>query len=512
MAKTKQDRKYMELAIEQMRLSRSEHREKPDPLVGTVLVDSAGNLLGAARRSKFEEGDHGEFSVLEKVRPDICPSGCTIYVTLEPCVKRNDPKKPCAERILEKQIKRVVIGMLDPNPDIYRRGVELLTRSGIEVDFFDSELMEEIKRENDAFIKYFENFEYFKGNESGPKEVASFGGASREEDIPVYRANLNDLSNDAILEYLHRSGLSYELGSPELWEHFWKAGLLVKEPQGERIYPTLAGLVLFGTDPSLCLPQCRVTAQCYLGTLDHGLDPDNLAAEGYKEITGPLLYAVDGTLKFFRQHVKFVTRIVGSRRMQVPEYPEKAIREAIVNALVHRDYKAGAHTIFRMFRDRIVVRNIGIPLRPITLEDLRSSRAVSLRRNPRIAAVARRLDLMEEEAWGIPNMKKWLLEYRLKGLEIEYDAGHFMLTLYGREATPVEFRISSEILKELNPRQRQLIVHIQQHRRISAREYMNSFGVLTRETANQDFKKLISLGLIERKGGGRGTYYVLVEF
>jgi len=165
-----------------------------------------------------------------------------------------------------------------------------------------------------------------------------------------------------------------------------------------------------------------------------------------------------------------------------------------------------------MFRDRIVVRNIGIPLRPITLEDLRSSRAVSLRRNPRIAAVARRLDLMEEEAWGIPNMKKWLLEYRLKGLEIEYDAGHFMLTLYGREATPVEFRISSEILKELNPRQRQLIVHIQEHRRISAREYMNSFGVLTRETANQDFKKLISLGLIERKGGGRGTYYVLVEF
>jgi len=64
MAKTKNDRRFMERAIEVMRLSKSEHREKSDPLVGAVLVDNAGKELGVACRGQFEDGDHGEFSNL----------------------------------------------------------------------------------------------------------------------------------------------------------------------------------------------------------------------------------------------------------------------------------------------------------------------------------------------------------------------------------------------------------------------------------------------------------------
>jgi len=176
----------------------------------------------------------------------------------------------------------VVIGILDPNPDIYNRGVELLNHHGVEVDFFDADVVKEIRRENTNFIDYFERFEYVQQREKGPEEsLLAFSGASREEDRPIYQADLSDLSSEAINEYRGKRGLSFELGSPELWNHLWKAGLFVKDSTGQKIYPTLAGLVLFGKNPSELLPHCRVTAQCYQGTPDDGLGPDNLVPEGY---------------------------------------------------------------------------------------------------------------------------------------------------------------------------------------------------------------------------------------
>ena len=76
------DRKFMIQAIEEMRLSRSEHFNKADPLVGAVLVDRAGRVLARAPRGNFTAGDHAEFSVLEKFASHVDPAGLTLYTTL----------------------------------------------------------------------------------------------------------------------------------------------------------------------------------------------------------------------------------------------------------------------------------------------------------------------------------------------------------------------------------------------------------------------------------------------
>ena len=84
MPTSKRDRRFMELAIGQMRLSRSEHTEKHDPLVGAVLVGPSGLVLGTAHRGKLRDGEHAEFTLVERLLGDKNLDGSTLYVTLEP--------------------------------------------------------------------------------------------------------------------------------------------------------------------------------------------------------------------------------------------------------------------------------------------------------------------------------------------------------------------------------------------------------------------------------------------
>ena len=136
----------MEAAVEEMLQSRSEHRSKQDPLVGAVLVKAKGKLLAATHRGDLRVGDHAEYTLIERYLSDKNLDGATLYVTLEPCTRRNPPKKPCAERVVGARIRQVFVGMTDPNPDICGRGVQYLMNHGVEVDFFDLDLVHEIRK------------------------------------------------------------------------------------------------------------------------------------------------------------------------------------------------------------------------------------------------------------------------------------------------------------------------------------------------------------------------------
>ncbi len=146
------DLEFMQQAVEAARRSVPEEGE-PRPKVGAVL-SARGKFVASAFRGESAPGDHAEFVLLEKKLPNAAAAGSTLYTTLEPCTVRNPPKQPCAERVLDRKISRVVIGMLDPNQRICGKGIQRLRQGGIQVDLFPPDLMAEVEEMNRNFISY----------------------------------------------------------------------------------------------------------------------------------------------------------------------------------------------------------------------------------------------------------------------------------------------------------------------------------------------------------------------
>jgi pyrimidine deaminase RibD-like protein len=140
----------MQMAIEEARKSKAEDG-RSHPKVGAVVVKD-GRVLATAHRGEIV-GCHAEYIALKTKLPDESLAGSTVYTTLEPCTERNHPKIPCASRLVERKVAKVVIGMLDPNPTISGRGQRALRKAQIITEFFPHDLMEEIEELNREFTR-----------------------------------------------------------------------------------------------------------------------------------------------------------------------------------------------------------------------------------------------------------------------------------------------------------------------------------------------------------------------
>lgn len=148
------DYEFARLAIEEARKSVSEQDGRKHPKVGAVVVKN-GQVLSTAHRGE-QPANHAEFVALEKKLSDEAVAGATIYTTLEPCTTRNHPKIPCAARLIERKVARVVIGMLDPDPRITGRGIRSLRSATIAIGLFPPDLMSEVEELNREFTRYCE--------------------------------------------------------------------------------------------------------------------------------------------------------------------------------------------------------------------------------------------------------------------------------------------------------------------------------------------------------------------
>ena len=118
----------------------------PNPMVGCVIVKD-DKIIGEGYH-EFYGGFHAERNALLKMND---AKGATLYVTLEPCC-HHGKTPPCTDIIIEKEIKKVVVGLLDPNPLVAGKGISILQNAGIEV--VKGVLEDEIKELNKVFLKY----------------------------------------------------------------------------------------------------------------------------------------------------------------------------------------------------------------------------------------------------------------------------------------------------------------------------------------------------------------------
>ena len=141
------EEKYMRRALQLAAQGRG--HVSPNPMVGAVIVDGSGTIVGEGWHRKYGEG-HAEVNAVNSVTDKSVLRECTIYVTLEPC-SHYGKTPPCAQLLIDVGVRRVVVGVLDPFPQVSGRGVAMLREAGIEVEV--GMLEEECRWLNRRFMK-----------------------------------------------------------------------------------------------------------------------------------------------------------------------------------------------------------------------------------------------------------------------------------------------------------------------------------------------------------------------
>ena len=288
-------------------------------------------------------------------------------------------------------------------------------------------------------------------------------------------------------------------------------GLAVSAGARDRFHPTTAAFVLFALQPANRFPQCEILVDAYEGDRITGRQ------KGQANINAPLPLALEQALKFIDEHTFHPRRVVGLNNIRLDEYPTAALREALVNAVAHRNYEDAARKIFvRLFSDRIEIASPGYPLKPLTPARLRRGSYRPCSRNPLISQTLATLALMEQRGTGFARMRDAMLDHGLEEVKIAQQDGFFVVTLPGpagnfdRIKTPATAvgPVTPAIEARLNERQKRIIARVMAEGVVTRSWCVAEFGVAN-DTAGRDLKGLIQLGLVELVGKGRAVHYVI---
>ena len=203
-------------------------------------------------------------------------------------------------------------------------------------------------------------------------------------------------------------------------------GLVWTEAESGTHYATAAGIVLLAKDPSAVFPHCRVLADSYRGEKPDGEPCD------HEDIRGPMPLVIDRAIAFIDRNTRHPMKVIGLNRVRLDEYPVEALREALVNAVAHRQYEDGGRKIMlEVFPDRVVISSPGLPPAPITLVSLRRQKYRPCSRNPVLAQCLSFFHRIEERGSGFRRMHDQMLDHGLAQPLIGVDTGYFQITLPG---------------------------------------------------------------------------------
>ncbi|MHB8158950.1 MAG: ATP-binding protein [Thermoleophilia bacterium] len=320
------------------------------------------------------------------------------------------------------------------------------------------------------------------------------GGSFEEKPCPG--ATMEDIDAETVARFVRRARserqfpLSEQAPVADVLTHL---NLLCKDQ------PSMAALLLFGRDPQRFIPAAELRCMHF-----HGTEVQR-PAPSYQVFKGNLFDQVDRGADFV---LSVLNRRVGTRELgaQAPvsyEIPPDAVREAIVNAVVHRDYASAAAVQVSVFADRVEVWNPGALPPGLTPARLREPHG-SVARNPRICEALFLTGYIEKYGTGTLMMIRESIENGLPEPDFEQRGGEFVVTAWRDWLTD---RVLAEL--QINERQKAVIAHLKVSGHISNQEYQGLLSVAKR-TAHRDLADLLDKGVIERIGTtGKGTYYVL---
>lgn len=483
-------RKMMEKAIEVMRKSIPERRSdgKSPPKVGAVIIKPDGKVE-TAYRGELRDGDHAEFTLLERKNRSTPLEGSVLFATLEPCAPgaRSGTKLSCAERIVLARIKEVWIGIEDPDPTVDRKGIKYLQDNEIKVYMFDRDLQETIHEENKQFLLQAEK----RAEVKTPQAYLSMIEKQTLSAVP------GDLSTEALETYQTKAGLSFRVDSPDFNLHLFNLGLLKAE--GANLSPSVYGILLFGQRPRDFIPHAGL-----LATIRYADGQEEL-----RDFDGPLINVPIEVERWLKDKLPNVTDRSQMQSNQVSVLPFELIREAVVNALVHRDYDiSGAKCQLIVEPDVISILSPGSPVEPVTLEQLQNFTAPMLSRNPVIHYIFAKMKFAEERGLGLKSFKN-VAQHSLPLPKYSMIDPYLRLDLYRHPASSFATLPPQKAIS-LSKAERAGWAWLTTQETVSSSDYESQMNIPNR-TALNHLKHFVELGLVERVGSGPSTRYKITR-
>jgi ATP-dependent DNA helicase RecG len=321
------------------------------------------------------------------------------------------------------------------------------------------------------------------------------GAVSFEALVPD-GARLEDLDWEKAESYL--SGLG-RMPSDSPQEALLKRGGLVQSDG--RFLPTYAGLLLFGREPQRWVRSSVILVVRYAGTTMS----DTFVRD---EIQGTLSEQIRRAEAFVLDNMRRGVRLLGLERIEETEYPVEAIREAIVNAIAHRDYQIRGDEIrVLMFGDRIEFYSPGRLPGHITVENLVEER---FSRNEIIVQILSDMGFIERLGYGIDRMIRLMTGAGLPAPRFEETTAGFQVTLAGHGASLIGEQADALRWRQagLNERQEQALAYLLEAGRITNGQYHQLCPDVSAETIRRDLADLVRKDLLLKIGEKRATYYI----
>ncbi len=233
---------------------------------------------------------------------------------------------------------------------------------------------------------------------------------------PTKRATLDDLDRDELVEYIDK----VKKDKPNFAKYDFDKCLNlcgITDKNQEQVYPTLAGVMLFGKYPQCFYPQLFVACVVVPGT-ELGMKGEH--GERFidnKRIEGTIEEMLDGTMNFFRRNMRTsVTIDSNGKRTDRTEYPIDALREAVANSLIHRDFSYLSETSYisvYMYSDRVEIISPGGLYGVNKLEKIEVSNNYESRNPTILKILEEKSNVIENRHTGIPTMRDEMKKHGL---------------------------------------------------------------------------------------------------
>ncbi|MCL4496505.1 MAG: helix-turn-helix domain-containing protein [Deltaproteobacteria bacterium] len=254
---------------------------------------------------------------------------------------------------------------------------------------------------------------------------------------------------------------------------------------------TRAAILLFGKDPQ----RFYISATTRVGRFKGSNILDTVISEGN------LFNQAEQAAEAIKKHLNVRFEIKELVRRDIWDYPFDAVREAVINAIIHKDYSSAAEIQIKIYDDRIWLWNPGSLPYQLGIEDLKKEHS-SYPKNPLIAAAFYRAGLIEHWGSGTKRIVDLCKEQNLPEPEFKEEQGGISVWLY-------EDIYREENLRRmgLNERQIKAVLYVKENGRISNGEYMELTKV-SRQTATRDLSELVKSKIFKKIGiSGKGTKY-----